>query len=819
MQTIEQIRAAGMPCFPCRADKSPLVVKGQSWHLAAKTPLEYLRPSDIGGLPIPRGLVVIDLDLYKGVTRQAVDAALGGPLPWDLSLVQSTPSGGEHHAFRVDWPVRQASDIGGISGLDTRVSGHGYICFGRGYTPANMFGLLRMSDPICLPEMPEHTRTALERPRPPRSKAPDMPAQELGTDQLKTALNYISPHCSRTKWLEIGLALKHHFQDDCENGFTVFDNWSRGDFCDYGEPENYTENNQQSQWDSFKVEGGITVATLYYRASKYGWSPPIGFDSGAVFGKGAAPVDRFNDLLSRVISDAGNSSNTQLLVDAIIGLPCSRMQRATLKAELIRGLKDAGLLTREMRSLLDAAPSQRPKAPTDEARVATLPTVIDVANIPSTRIQGATGAHGINALHALQQIFGDRLAIIGGLPRWWSGVEWQRVPDAVLDRHLFLGLMPDHSKAPNIRGTKTALLALAPEYDVPPPCNRIFFRNGVFDPATGIMYDHNRNNLNCGSLTIDYDQNARAKEWQSFLRSIFGHAEDGQAREALLQEVLGWCLISHRLGIQKCVAFDGVRRGGKGVTLEVLTAIIGPEMCGTANFSGLGNAKIQSAFRGRNVVIDSEAKSPPTIERAQAVAFFNKMTSNETVTIPVLFKTDPWSGRLNSKFIFSCNGIPHLSDDSAATVDRTIALVFDKSFADNPDYWLLERLLPELGGVAAWAVQGLRRLIQNDGKFTLPSSSIQAAENLNESSQPLREFIDNNLIYEEGEKCHQSDIWAIYGRYAIEAHINKMSRNRFYAALRQTLLGTATRYAKSVECGGKVSRGYHGIHINHQQKE
>lgn len=351
MQTLEHVRAAGLPCFPCRQDKAPLVNKGQSWREAAQLPLDQLKPTAIGGLPIPQGLVVLDLDLYKGITREQAEQALGCALPWDQSLVQTTQSGGEHHAFRVSWPVKQGDSIG-ITGLDTRVEGRGYISFGQGYTPANMFGVLRMAYPEQLPELPDAARSILERIEHEPTAPAQLPDGDRNVDQLREALSHITPHCSRAEWANIGMALKHQFHDDYETGLALFDAWSRGDFCEDGEPSNYNGETQEHQWGSFKAEGGITIATLYYEASRHGWTPPAGFDAAAVFGEGSNNADAIDD----IIANGGNPKETKRLAALVNGDPL-------LSAVLQRELKEAGLLTATLRKALEPrGPKAQPPA-------------------------------------------------------------------------------------------------------------------------------------------------------------------------------------------------------------------------------------------------------------------------------------------------------------------------------------------------------------------------------------------------------------------------------------------------------------------------
>jgi len=180
----EQLRASGVPCFPCwtrydsnknRYDKGPAVPRGVSWQDVAHAPHNHPTlnwSSGVVGVPIPAGIVVFDLDTYKGVTRAAVEQWLGTPLNWGQAALQRTISGGEHYAFRCAWPVKQGDSLG-VPGFDTRVEGKGFICSGEGYAPLGAAGLFALAHAACLPELPDAARHQLEHTPP--APAPHRP--------------------------------------------------------------------------------------------------------------------------------------------------------------------------------------------------------------------------------------------------------------------------------------------------------------------------------------------------------------------------------------------------------------------------------------------------------------------------------------------------------------------------------------------------------------------------------------------------------------------------------------------------------------------
>lgn len=365
----EQLRQAGVPTFPCwarynaekgRWDKGPAVPKGVSWQTVAQWPFnapELDWSSGVIGVPIPAGVLVLDLDTYKGATREAVEALLGCRLPWDAALIQRTIGGGEHYAFACNWHARQGDSMG-VVGFDTRVAGKGFICSGNGYQPVG-FGLFALSFPASLPQLPAQARAVLERPaEPERAPRPATPAATPEVEQVIEALRHIDPGMPRADWYRVGVALKAAFRDELDaDGYDLFERWSSGEFWHGGAPANYTADGPGScshQWGTFKPEGGVTPSTLFYYAIEAGWRPPATFNTAAAFG-GQAPAsaDAFAALVTRITESGGDILQTSAIIDEIRAAGCNALQVALLAAELKSALKDAGVTGKAVTSLLD----------------------------------------------------------------------------------------------------------------------------------------------------------------------------------------------------------------------------------------------------------------------------------------------------------------------------------------------------------------------------------------------------------------------------------------------------------------------------------
>ncbi|AUR81627.1 bifunctional DNA primase/polymerase [Vibrio phage 1.009.O._10N.261.51.C9] len=372
-QTAATLSSAGLGVFPCYGidspnAKAPAVAKGQDWRDVARLdPNSLTWPSPIVGVPIPQGVVVLDLDTYKGITCEQIEAATGGPIPWQAAHIQTTANGGQHYAFRAPvWPCKNAPNLKNnitgdkLAGLDSRAAGKGYIATGAPhYAPTYLGGPVIMAYPDALPPLPEHLRPWLEVAETTSAERIEVTSDEATT--IREALTHIDPSCGRDDWVNVGLALKSGFGDEPE-GLTLFDEWSSGALWAGDEPSNYVPEHMDHQWSSFKAEGGRTIATVYYQAIENGWKPPARLDLGAIFGANAADGATFSAVVDSIQQHGGDPKQTQDLIDMIKALPCSDMQRAMLNATLSRELKEADLLTKDVRTMLSGGQSAPAKA-------------------------------------------------------------------------------------------------------------------------------------------------------------------------------------------------------------------------------------------------------------------------------------------------------------------------------------------------------------------------------------------------------------------------------------------------------------------------
>jgi len=234
-----------MITFPLSDNKKPAVPKGTSWQ-------EYQGPvkTPMIGVMIPDGVFIIDIDLYKGVSTDDVDDALGCQLDWDAAELQKTLKGGMHYAFKVpsNTNLPNDSDLLGVVGFDSRSSGKGYIATGEGYENLTFHDSIIEALQDDLPALPGEAISALmsgvDNEEDELLSLVASEPLELSYDEVSEYVDCLSDEhaADQNTWLKVGMALWHQLGED---GWQLFDTFSQR--C----PEKYDEDANRRRWESF----------------------------------------------------------------------------------------------------------------------------------------------------------------------------------------------------------------------------------------------------------------------------------------------------------------------------------------------------------------------------------------------------------------------------------------------------------------------------------------------------------------------------------------------------------------------------------------
>jgi P4 family phage/plasmid primase-like protien len=765
-----ELLAAGLRVFPCNITKEPIVPQGVSWK---DLPLEVQRwPAPLIGIQIPEGVVVVDVDRYKGVTPEDIDLVLGCKLPWDEALIQTTTRGGEHYAFRVDYDVRQGSNLLKVAGFDTRVGGKGYICTGAPSYTGSGFGVFRLAQPALLPALPLLARPLLEHVE--ATSPPAAQALPADMNDVIEALRHIPPDCGRSVWLKIGLALKTVTDD-----VTLFDQWSSGQLAGVDTPHNYVAEHVHNQWPGFKPDGATTIQSLYWEAIQAGWKPSSRVDTAAAFGSTAGST------VDKILSHGSDPKHTDELITLAAGNPI-------LLAVLTRELKEAGLLTKAVKQRLDllATGTQAPRASDEYGK-----------------------NHTENATLYLNRHYPE-----GGLRRsdetWYryDGKAWHELQNDDVSHALTLDMLKSLPQDSTVAGTYRILGRLCHNPGVrinEIPDNLILYQNGVLDLSTGVLMAHNPGYFTTNILPYDYVPHATAPRWHAFLNDIF---EGDQERIALLQEWFGY-MISNSNRYHKILFMLGPSRSGKGIIGKVLEQIVGPYNFSGCELHAFASDSFLESLRTRSVAFNGDvARNTGRASTDVVIARLKGISGGDAISFDRKYKGNI-SQVLPTRITLSGNNVPNLFDDSGALASRMLILNFNISYLNREDHTIYDQVQHELAGIAAWALVGLQRLTAND-RFTAPEAGRVEAEFIADTYSPLRQFVNDRCTIglDESYKISCTTLYDRYRVWAIAENDSPLSRRQFIASFKDATRGGGVRYG--VFAIDKPSeRGFSGLTV------
>jgi phage/plasmid-associated DNA primase len=190
-----------------------------------------------------------------------------------------------------------------------------------------------------------------------------------------------------------------------------------------------------------------------------------------------------------------------------------------------------------------------------------------------------------------------------------------------------------------------------------------------------------------------------------------------------------------------------------------------------------------------------------------------KISGNDAVTFARKFK-NTLSQALPTRIVLAGNHVPALFDDSGALSGRLLVLPFDVCYSGREDLTLLRRLLPELPGIATWALEGLRRL-STQGHFTQPVASMAEVKFIEEAFSPLTTFLREICIVSEHEDdvTFCDELYAAYRVWAVgHSESSILPRRTFISAFKDATRGRGCKYG-TVRKDGETRRGFTSLAV------
>ena len=273
----------------------------------------------------------------------------------------------------------------------------------------------------------------------------------------------------------------------------------------------------------------------------------------------------------------------------------------------------------------------------------------------------------------------------------------------------------------------------------------IAFQDLLVDAKTGEITERTEDWFDPVVLPINYNPGAECPRWMQCLKEW---GNDDPEWSMLLMRWMGYCLMNHRRHARWLLMYGKVR-SGKGTIGKVLQTLLGRDAFMNSSLDDLSNDFGLDGLEHSRVLCISEVSELDGREGEKATRVLKNIIGQDPVTVNVKYKRQMRNMIINAAPIVQANEIPTLPNKGRGLSSKMLVLPFDVSFEGKEDPYLIDKLLSELEGIAAWATQGAIDLEAEDDRFPLPSRAGDAVQMYHLQNNPFDYFLEERFIRRE----------------------------------------------------------------------
>ncbi|MCD7801915.1 MAG: phage/plasmid primase, P4 family [Clostridiales bacterium] len=300
-------------------------------------------------------------------------------------------------------------------------------------------------------------------------------------------------------------------------------------------------------------------------------------------------------------------------------------------------------------------------------------------------------------------------------------------------------------------------------------------RNGLYNVLEDTLTEHTPDYYSTVQLNVTYDKKADCPLFKNFLAESMG-GDMEQVR--LIQEMLGYFLIPVN-SAQKCFVIVGAASAGKSVLLRVLNdVLLGKQNVSNVSWQALNERFKTAELFGKlaNIFADLPTKN------IDDNGIFKALVGEDYLTVEKKNK-NPFSFQSTARLLFSCNSIPkNYGDRSEGFYRRLIIIRFNHTVPqEKRDPELLDKFRMEADGIFLFALEGLRRLMDNHYIFSETQVNKDEMQQYREESDSVLSFVKENCILFPGgnDSVGSTELYAAYKAYCEECGLKPYSQKSF----------------------------------------
>jgi len=306
-------------------------------------------------------------------------------------------------------------------------------------------------------------------------------------------------------------------------------------------------------------------------------------------------------------------------------------------------------------------------------------------------------------------------------------------------------------------------------------------QNGLLDLDTGTLSPFDKDKIFTFKLNVVYDE---TKKCPKFLKAVNEWVEAQDV--ALLQEISGYCLLPG-MPFHTLFFLHGIGFNGKGSYIRTLNGIFGKDHCsnlGLEEFDG-GHRFSMALLYGKMINVSSEPRTDKDLQTSN----LKKMCGEDYIDAELKNKQKRLSFINTAKPFVLGNKYPKVMDNTLAFWERARIVRFPSSFIGTkqiPTIWnTWIKSQDEMSGILNWMIEGLHRLIRNNG-FTETKSSKDTKLEFQKLSDSTGAFLNERCERFKKGIHIKSDLFDIYKEYCDEEGLDLDTYRVFATKLNNT---------------------------------
>lgn len=296
-------------------------------------------------------------------------------------------------------------------------------------------------------------------------------------------------------------------------------------------------------------------------------------------------------------------------------------------------------------------------------------------------------------------------------------------------------------------------------------------KNGLLDIKDGSFKEHTPSYLSTVQLNVEYNPHADCPQFKKFLSEVVDCR-----LIPLVQEIVGYLLTTNTTA-QKSFVFWGPARTGKSTLLWVVEYLL----LGKGNVSNIPWQDIGDKFKtaellGKlaNVFSDLPSKS------IDDTGIFKVLTGEDYLMAEKKNK-NPFKFKPFSRLVFSCNELPrNYVDRTEGFYRRLIIVPFNRQIEKSKvDKHLKFKFQKEKEGILNWALEGLKRLHENNFEFSENEITEDIKKEYKRENNNVISFVEDNCEFHKDYTCNRKEVYERYKEFCEELGLKSLSQIKF----------------------------------------